>query len=141
MNVKELFDFITDPTINSENMDRYLEKAEQIALTRSELTNEQLVKDEIFLQVYIPQRLVDVPYFERDLKAAKVGQDSEAVYQVVIGMKPDLSGPQMKPLLLDNESEDEDSIKVKHRNRHSFVKNEEQKAIQHIQQLNLNSEV
>ncbi|GAB6022249.1 Serine/threonine-protein kinase RIO1 [Chamberlinius hualienensis] len=111
MSVKELFDFITDSTINSENMDRYLEKAEEIALSRSnnELTNEDLVNDKVFQQIYIPQRLDEVNHFERDIQEAKVGPNSEMLYQTITGMKPDLSGPQMKPTILEDDSDKENS--------------------------------
>ncbi|KPM06120.1 RIO kinase 1-like protein [Sarcoptes scabiei] len=60
MNTKELFDFITDPNINDSNIDRYLEKAQKLAedrqLKRSD-SNSNKVDEEVFKQVFIPQRL------------------------------------------------------------------------------------
>lgn len=46
MTVKELFDFITDPTINDTNIDEYLEKAMQIASNRPSAENDK-VDDEV----------------------------------------------------------------------------------------------
>ena len=48
MTVKELFDFITDPTINDTNIDEYLEKAMQIATSRPSAENDK-VDDEVIL--------------------------------------------------------------------------------------------
>jgi RIO kinase 1 len=48
MTVKELFDFITDPTINETNVDDYLEKAMQIASNRPSVDKDK-VDDEVIL--------------------------------------------------------------------------------------------
>ena len=49
MTVKELFDFITDPTIRETNIDEYLEKAMQIATNRPEQQNDK-VDDEVIIK-------------------------------------------------------------------------------------------
>jgi RIO kinase 1 len=47
MTVKELFDFVTDPTVNESNMDDYLEKAMDLTSNRSEITEKEKVDDEV----------------------------------------------------------------------------------------------
>lgn len=59
MLVKELFDFITDPTINENNMEEYLEKISEMSSKR-DLTTAQEVDDEVFKNSYIPQTLTEV---------------------------------------------------------------------------------
>lgn len=66
MTVKELFDFITDATINEDNMDEYLdtvqENKEQKADQESNLQEqvEEQVEEQVFKQAYIPQTLTQV---------------------------------------------------------------------------------
>lgn len=63
MTVKELFDFITDPTVNENNMDEYLdamhENKKQSADRQGDLQKEE-VEDQVFKQAYIPQSLTQV---------------------------------------------------------------------------------
>ncbi len=42
MTVKELFDFVTDPTVRESNVDEYLDRAMQIASTRTFDNNEKV---------------------------------------------------------------------------------------------------
>lgn len=62
MTVKELFDFITDPTILEDNMDEYLDAvAERVTLREhGEVDPHTEVEDQVFKQAYIPQRLNEV---------------------------------------------------------------------------------
>lgn len=62
MTVKELFDFITDPTINDSNLDEYLEKmSEQIAdRDVNAITEQEKIDEEVFKKAYIPKRLDEV---------------------------------------------------------------------------------
>lgn len=62
MTMKELFTFITDPNINEENMENYLEHiAEQIGNRNlSELTEQEKIDEEVFKHAYIPKRLDEV---------------------------------------------------------------------------------
>lgn len=60
MTVKDLFNFITDPTINEKNMDAYLEKVLERLLAAEPLNNEQQVEEEAFKNIYIPQTLSEV---------------------------------------------------------------------------------
>lgn len=61
MPVKALFDFITDPTVNEKNIDEYLDKMSKMMEDQStELDPEQQIEEEVFKNVYIPQRLDEV---------------------------------------------------------------------------------
>lgn len=64
MTVKELFDFITDPTINDTNVDDYLEKLSDKIANRdvNELTEQEKVDEEVFKKAYIPKRLDEVSF-------------------------------------------------------------------------------
>jgi hypothetical protein len=48
MTVKELFDFVTDPTVNDTNIDDYLDRSMKIAITRV-FSNTEKVDDEVSL--------------------------------------------------------------------------------------------
>lgn len=62
MTVKELFEFVTDPTINDANVDDYLEKLSEKIANRdlNELTEQEKVDEEVFKNAYIPKRLDEV---------------------------------------------------------------------------------
>ena len=47
MTVKELFDFVTDPTVNESNMNDYLEKAMQLTSNRVEISEKEKIDDEV----------------------------------------------------------------------------------------------
>uniref|UniRef100_A0A6J0TYS4 Serine/threonine-protein kinase RIO1 n=1 Tax=Pogona vitticeps TaxID=103695 RepID=A0A6J0TYS4_9SAUR len=116
MTVRELFEFVTDPSITSENIDAYLGKAMEIAAgrTEEERSNQDNVDEEVFKKAYIPRTLTEVKNYERDVDimmklkeedtALNVQQDN-ILYQTVTGLKKDLSGVQQVPALLDNKSE------------------------------------
>ena len=107
MTTKELFDFITDPNITDDNIDRYLEKADEIASQRTAQELEELLKvdEEVFKNSYIPQRLEEVIDYENDvLKKDK----KELFYQTITGLKPDLSGPTLKPSILEEDDKSSD---------------------------------
>lgn len=59
MTVKQLFDFITDPTINEANMEEYLSVLSEKA-ANVQMTEEQKVDEEVFKNAYIPKTLSDV---------------------------------------------------------------------------------
>lgn len=62
MTVKELFDFITDPSITDDNMDAYLEKVSETVANRNydEMTEKEKVEEEVFKNAFIPKRLDEV---------------------------------------------------------------------------------
>ncbi|XP_048655718.1 serine/threonine-protein kinase RIO1 isoform X2 [Marmota marmota marmota] len=69
MTVRELFEFITDPSITPENMDDYLSKAMEVASqrTKEERSNQDHVDEEVFKRAYIPRTLNEVKNYERDM--------------------------------------------------------------------------
>ncbi|XP_018335842.1 serine/threonine-protein kinase RIO1 [Agrilus planipennis] len=114
MTIKQLFDFITDPSINERNMEECLEKLAEIAAKRTleEISAQEQVEEEVFKNAYIPKRLIEVVDYERDINKAKAGESVELVYKTLIGLKADLSGTVEKPQILDemkNEEEIEES--------------------------------
>ncbi|XP_075338566.1 serine/threonine-protein kinase RIO1 isoform X2 [Odontesthes bonariensis] len=126
MTVRELFDFITDPSITLQNLDQYLQKAMAIAAERtSEQRSERRaerdgVDEEVFKKAYIPRTLTEVSHYERDVdlmrtteeESAAGGQRDAILYQTLTGLKKDLSGVQKVPALLEEDgsssSEEED---------------------------------
>lgn len=63
MTVKELFNFITDPTVNEDNMDEYLDAMdEKKQKTDKESDLQQQVEEQVFKQAYIPQSLTQVSF-------------------------------------------------------------------------------
>ncbi len=60
MTVKEMFDFITDVSITTENMYQYLNKISERLENAEPLTAEQIVDEEVFKRAYIPKTLNQV---------------------------------------------------------------------------------
>ena len=61
MSIKALFDFITDPTITEENMDKYLDvKSKQMSQQNDQDDPKQQIEEQVFKQAYIPQNLSQV---------------------------------------------------------------------------------
>ncbi|KAJ7337230.1 Serine/threonine-protein kinase RIO1 [Desmophyllum pertusum] len=104
MTVRELFNFVTDPSISDDNVDDYLEKAQAIAANRGvdEETPEETVKEEVFKKAFIPRTLEEVVDFEKDAEKAKEGQAEDILYSTLTGLKPDLTGVLAHPELLKN---------------------------------------
>ncbi|KAG9278461.1 serine/threonine-protein kinase RIO1 [Astyanax mexicanus] len=119
MTVRELFEFVTDPSITSENINQYLDKAMEIASERTseERSNQDKVDDEVFKKAYIPRTLNEVSHYERDVdtmmkkeqESSEDVQDDRILYQTVTGMRKNLSGVQTVPSLLEDCAEDGDS--------------------------------
>ncbi|XP_040288939.1 serine/threonine-protein kinase RIO1 [Bufo bufo] len=118
MTVRELFEFVTDPSINQDNMDAYLEKAMEIASQRTEeeRSNQDKVDEEVFKKAYIPRTLNQVKNYERDvnlmqkLKEEDMSlntQQDNILYQTVTGLKKDLSGAETVPALLHRSDDEE----------------------------------
>uniref|UniRef100_A0A8C4RME7 Serine/threonine-protein kinase RIO1 n=1 Tax=Erpetoichthys calabaricus TaxID=27687 RepID=A0A8C4RME7_ERPCA len=129
MTVRELFEFVTDPSITNENIDDYLEKAMEIASSRTaeERSNQDKVDEEVFKKAYIPRTLNEVSNYERDFDLLMKAKEEDAtlnalddniLYQTVTGLKKDLSGVQRVPAILEerisgsesSESEEEGSL-------------------------------
>ncbi|XP_035988863.1 serine/threonine-protein kinase RIO1 isoform X2 [Fundulus heteroclitus] len=113
MTVRELFDFITDPSITSRNIEQYLDKAMVIAAERTaeQRSDQDRVDEEVFKKAYIPRTLTEVSHYERDVElmrsqeeeSAISGQHDNVLYQTLTGLKKDLSGVQTVPALLEEE--------------------------------------
>ena len=114
MSVKELFDFVTDPTISDNNIDEYLDKMQEIVLARNSSSRgvlaQQQVDDEVFKQVHIPRTLEEVVSYEEDYDKMQEGLKTDISYQTVIGLKPDLTGPQDVPVILQDSGENLSTI-------------------------------
>ncbi|XP_036299937.1 serine/threonine-protein kinase RIO1 isoform X2 [Pipistrellus kuhlii] len=119
MTVRELFEFVTDPSITQENMDAYLSKAMEIASqrTKEERSSQDHVDEEVFKRAYIPRTLNEVKNYERDMDImmklkeedmAMNAQQDNILYQTVTGLKKDLSGVQKVPALLENQVKEKD---------------------------------
>ncbi|XP_018597235.2 serine/threonine-protein kinase RIO1 [Scleropages formosus] len=117
MTVRELFEFVTDPSITSDNIDSYMEKAMQIAADRTveERSNQDKVDEEVFKKAYIPRTLTEVSNYERDVEDMMKMREEESslnvqndniLYQTVTGLRKDLSGVQTVPSLLEDSSKD-----------------------------------
>ncbi|XP_043787193.1 serine/threonine-protein kinase RIO1 isoform X2 [Apis laboriosa] len=114
MTVKALFNFITDPTITEENMDKYLDTiSEQMTQQCDQCIDpEQQIEEQVFKQVYIPQNLSQVIDIERDIKLAKTGK-GDLIYKTLVGLKSDLSKPIDTPEILNERSKKINNIEEK----------------------------
>lgn len=101
LTVKELFDFVTDPTINESNMDDYLLKMMDIASNRTNLAEIEKLNEEVFKHSYIPYTMNDVVDIERDFRRAKQGEN--LIYATLLGLNQDLSKPRDEPVILQSE--------------------------------------
>ncbi|KAG8442408.1 hypothetical protein GDO86_011264 [Hymenochirus boettgeri] len=157
MTVRELFEFITDPSITDGNMDAYLEKVMEIAAQRTEeeRSSQDKVDEEVFKKAYIPRTLNEVKNYERDiytmqkLKEEDMSlntQQDNILYQTVTGLKKDLSGAETVPALLQKSiieeqlesdpdvdrsdgSDSEDEIHPKDQNSQPEINKKERKKI------------
>ncbi|KAK1427724.1 hypothetical protein QVD17_16418 [Tagetes erecta] len=89
MNIRELFDFIVDPSINDDSVDSYLEEAQKKVLARGhEISAEDEIADAVFIQSYIPKTLDNVKNAEADVIRLTSGQDTgDMYYQTITGLK------------------------------------------------------
>lgn len=88
LTVKELFDFVVDPTISENEQEAALEKLNEKASQRSneERSAQELVEAEVFKQVFIPRALIEVDFPEREISRAKA---KDPVYKSVTGVQLD----------------------------------------------------
>ncbi|KAJ4902965.1 Serine/threonine-protein kinase Rio1 [Raphanus sativus] len=88
MTIRELFDFIVDPTISDENVDSYLEEVQRKVIERGEISVEDEIADSVFMKSYIPKSLDDVKHPEADVEKITSGQDTgDMLYQTITGLK------------------------------------------------------
>ncbi|XP_012262240.2 serine/threonine-protein kinase RIO1 [Athalia rosae] len=76
MTLKELFDFITDPSLLEKDVDKYLDAlAEQVELRDTQGTDvDHEVEDQVFKQTYIPRRLNEVKDIDKDIREVDPGE-------------------------------------------------------------------
>ncbi|KAI7809362.1 serine/threonine-protein kinase RIO1 [Triplophysa rosa] len=69
MTVRELFEYVTDPSITNDNINEYIDKAMEISSERTaeERSNQDKVDEEVFKKAYIPRTLNEVAHYERDV--------------------------------------------------------------------------
>jgi RIO kinase 1 len=99
MNTQELFQFITDKTINSDNIQAYLTAMQERAEARGpERTNEEQIQAEVFKASFIPNRLSDVRNPTKEIEGVLEGRpDAQILHASVTGLRSDLSGPALVP--------------------------------------------
>ncbi|BBN12165.1 RIO kinase 1 [Marchantia polymorpha subsp. ruderalis] len=119
MTVRELFDFVVDPTITPDLVDEYLEKIQEKVNARgSTPTAEEEVAEAVFIQAFIPKTLDQVQNYERDYERLASGQNTEGIYyQAITGLKEDMSGVNKTPALLSEprqKGQTESSVKLAH---------------------------
>lgn len=93
MTIRELFDFIVDPSINDDSVDSYLEEVQQKVLARGHVISaEEEIADSVFMQSYIPKTLDHVKNAEEDVQRLTSGADTgDMYYQTITGLKQALS--------------------------------------------------
>ncbi|CAA7032959.1 unnamed protein product [Microthlaspi erraticum] len=88
MTIRELFDFIVDPTISDETVDSYLEEVQRKVIERGEISVEDEIADSVFMKSYIPKSLDEVKNPEADVEKITSGQDTgDMLYQTITGLK------------------------------------------------------
>lgn len=111
LTTKELFDFITDPSITEKNIESCITTLMETASQRTpdDLTAQEKINAEVFMKTFIPKSLDEIVNPERDITKAMEGSDSLA-YTTVVGLKSDLSAVEEKPTILhDREDNSSDS--------------------------------
>merc|ERR1719282_2092729 len=132
LTVKELFDFTVDLNIEDNAEEEALEKLSEKASQRTEdeRTALELVENEVFKQIFIPRKLIEVDFPERDIEGNKGAEDP--VYKSVTGVKLDVSESSTDSDSSDeNNDNEEEAFKDSHRPRDESPnsKKERKKAI------------
>ncbi|KAK5846588.1 hypothetical protein PVK06_002881 [Gossypium arboreum] len=99
MTIRELFDFIVDPTITDGSVDSYLEEVQQKILARGDMSVEDEIADSVFVQTYIPKTLDHVKNVEEDVIRITSGKDTgDLYYKTITGLKEALPKDQSSPM-------------------------------------------
>lgn len=112
MSLRALFNFVTDLSITDDNIEKYLETAEEIALQNqdtNEDANEDEVEEEVFKKSFIPRTLDEVVHFAQDLKKVDTKKDGEVLYREVLGLSNNMRSASTKPRLLEDKPSEEQS--------------------------------
>jgi len=109
MTIRELFDFIVDPTISDENVDSYLEEVQRKVIERGEISVEDEIADSVFMKSYIPKSLDAVNNPEADVAKITSGQDTgDMLYQTITGLKDALPKVDEQQIEVNAEEEEEE---------------------------------
>lgn len=108
MTIKELFDFVTDRTINEANMEECLERISDRIAHRDidDLTEQEKVDEEVFKNSFIPKTLSDVVDIERDIFGKRNEEKQkrpELIYATVTGLDENLKVAETPKLLKDDD--------------------------------------
>jgi len=118
MRIKELFDFITDPSISDENVDTYLETTqEEIAKRPQEPSDTDMIDEEVFKNSFIPRTLDGVLDAERDIARAR-NKDEEMIYSKVTGLTEALNVRTVPDLLTATQSNTLSEDKMSNESKH-----------------------
>ncbi|CAN8284203.1 unnamed protein product [Cochlearia groenlandica] len=115
MTIRELFDFIVDPTISDESVDSYLEEVQRKVIERGEISVEDEIADSVFMKSYIPKSLDAVNNPEADVAKITSGQDTgDMLYQTITGLRdalPKIDDEEKKTQVdVVEEEENEDNV-------------------------------
>jgi len=88
LGLKELFDFVVDPFLTNGGEDE-LDRLSEIAgnRTEQERSTQQVVDEEVFKQVFIPSKLMEVYNPAADQKKLAKGKDDSVQYEAVVGLQ------------------------------------------------------
>lgn len=108
MNVKELFTFVTDPTITENNMDEYLNNISNRVVSNDDKNdaNEEIDVN-VFKQSYIPQNLHQVRDIDRKLD--KSGAQN-LILKTIVGLRANLTTDNDKSEVIKNSVHDETDV-------------------------------
>ncbi|XP_021844770.1 uncharacterized protein [Spinacia oleracea] len=106
MNIRELFDFIVDPTITDEAVDTYLEVVQEKILARGDVMSaEEQIADSVFVQSFIPKTLEEVKDAEEDAFRLTSGKDTgDMYYKTITGLKSAFNMTQTKDQKTENQA-------------------------------------
>ncbi|KAL6198588.1 hypothetical protein ACLB2K_028377 [Fragaria x ananassa] len=110
MTVRELFDFIVDPSIAEEAVDSYLDEVQKKIVNRGDISVVDEIAESVFLQAYIPSTLNQVMDVEADVLRLTSGEDTEDMYyKTITGLRQALSCvPPSQPESESDYADDED---------------------------------
>ncbi|KAK8690833.1 hypothetical protein V6N13_074359 [Hibiscus sabdariffa] len=127
MTIRELFDFIVDPTITDESVYSYLEEVQQKILARGDMSVEDEIADSVFVQSYIPKTLDHVKNVEEDVIRITSGKDTgDLYYKTITGLKQAL--PKGQSSTVEQEQQDDNTGPVANSTGHPDSQESESEA-------------
>jgi len=109
LTTRELFEYITDITINDENEEAYLDKMMEIVQSRpTDMSAQEQVDAAVFQQVYIPRTLTEVIDYEQHIDRDPSTSTDSLFYRTVTGLNMDLTGAATMPAILQKEEVSDD---------------------------------